>query len=620
MATTYTLRGIKVTYDGDNSIALTDTIATLWMTDGVAPVFTYSFVGTPEADDLAEIDGSVSGLTELDIGPLDGLSEIEEAYFGFVTAAGQTTQILDFFDVGTGSLADDYIFAIGGASITDFGGEADPLAAFQAFEAAIEAGGAVGPNLSGPFGPGAAIPLSTLPEVIRSTNVIDTDILGDTTLTGSSGNDMISVELTSAGAGSEVEISAGAGDDVILLSEELIHYVDTGTGNDIVDMTYVSQSYDIWTDLYHDGLSSGITANINGMTNNARILKPGGETTVLIDVAAAMWSGISVYGTEHADTFNLATSDGGWMGVRGKAGNDAFNISDHEGTIRVDYRGGTTGIVADLAAGTVQDGLGGTDTINGIGNEGRFELRGTDHADLITGSAADERFILRQGNDTLDGGAGFDTLRYDRSGVTAVNVDLEAGTATGSWNGVAFSHSLSNIEGLRGSRDDDDTLAGNASDNYIWGRGGNDTILGRNGDDTLVGEDGNDSIDGGSGYDRAEFWGVNQADATITQLSPGMIQVVSALGTDVLTDVEELGFNDSTVQVSDMFPVDDEIIGSGGGDTLTGGDDAETVTTGGGDDRVDGGGGDEPRREGAGDRGGGGVMRGGRGQHSRRDL
>lgn len=590
MATTYTFRGFKVTYDGDTSIALTDTIATLWMQDGVAPVLTYSFVGAPVVDDLTEIDATIPGLTELDIGPLDGLTQIEELYQGFVTASGQTYQILDFFDQGTGSLVDDYLFVIGGDTITDFGAEADPLAAFQAFEASI---GAVGANLSGPFGPGSGIPLSSLPGAIMSTNVIDHDILGDETIMGGSGSDMIAVEAASAGVGSEVDIYAGAGDDVILLSEDLIHYIDTGTGNDIVDMSYVSESYDVWTDLYHDGLSGGILANIDGATNSARIWKPGDESTVLIDVAKAMWAGFFIGGTEHSDVFNLTVAEFGWMGVNGGPGSDTYNIFDHNGTIRLDYRFATTGIVADLAAGTVEDGFGGTDTITGIGNDGWFELRGTDNADMIVGSAANEGFILRQGDDTLDGGAGSDMVRYDRNNVSAVNVDLEAGTATGIWDGVAFSHSLSSIENIRGSRDDADTLAGNGVNNYIQGRGGNDTILGRGGDDTLVGESGDDSIDGGDGYDRAEFWGVNQGDATITELSAGVVQVVSSLGTDVLTGVEELGFSDSTVQVSDLFPIPGEIVGSGGGDTLSGGDDPETLIAGGGDDRAEGGGGND---------------------------
>mgnify|MGYP002700678436 CR=1 FL=1 len=56
MATTYTFRGIKLSYVGDTTVAFNETIATLWMQDGVAPVLTYSFVGPPVTDDFSEID------------------------------------------------------------------------------------------------------------------------------------------------------------------------------------------------------------------------------------------------------------------------------------------------------------------------------------------------------------------------------------------------------------------------------------------------------------------------------------------------------------------------------------------------------------------------------------
>ena len=41
------------------------------------------------------------------------------------------------------------------------------------------------------------------------------------------------------------------------------------------------------------------------------------------------------------------------------------------------------------------------------------------------------------GNDVIDGRGGYDQLRFDRSGVQGVVVDLLEGTATGVW-GSAF--------------------------------------------------------------------------------------------------------------------------------------------------------------------------------------
>ena len=65
----------------------------------------------------------------------------------------------------------------------------------------------------------------------------------------------------------------------------------------------------------------------------------------------------------------------------------------------------SAGIVADLGAGVLFDGSGGQDKLLGV-----TALHGSSYADRVTGSAADEWFGLLRGNDTVDGGAGRDTL------------------------------------------------------------------------------------------------------------------------------------------------------------------------------------------------------------------
>ena len=80
-------------------------------------------------------------------------------------------------------------------------------------------------------------------------------------------------------------------------------------------------------------------------------------------------------------------------------------------------------------------------------------------------------------------------------------MDLAAGTASGTWDGNAFTDTLISIEQARGSREGDDTLSGAASDDRLEGRGGNDLIDGRAGDDELEGDEGNDTLIGGAGDD-----------------------------------------------------------------------------------------------------------------------
>ncbi|MFC3613444.1 calcium-binding protein [Lutimaribacter marinistellae] len=365
--------------------------------------------------------------------------------------------------------------------------------------------------------------------------------------------------------------------------------ITPSTGNDTVTFENAANGY---FELKHDDLASGITVNIDGRAATGNIDKGAGGTTTLLFVDRAMNAdGLAVVGSDFDDVFNLKPSDDGFVQVIGLGGNDTFNIDPDAPTNRLDYSwAGMSGITADLSAGTVsEDGFGGTDTINGSVRE----LRATDLNDSILGSDANERFILRRGNDTLDAGGGVDAVRYDRTGVESVQVDLSAGTATGVWRGDTFSHLLSNVENINGSREDDDLLRGDGRNNFINGVGGNDTLEGLGGEDVLIGGAGNDSMNGGAGLDRAEFWGVMQADATVTQNADGSVQVVSALGTDTLVDIEELGFDDASVRVADLFPQPGVQVGGNGDERLDGSDDAEQVIAGGGNDEVNGGGGDD---------------------------
>ncbi|MEM7166559.1 MAG: LamG-like jellyroll fold domain-containing protein, partial [Planctomycetota bacterium] len=83
-------------------------------------------------------------------------------------------------------------------------------------------------------------------------------------------------------------------------------------------------------------------------------------------------------------------------------------------------------------------------------------------------------------DDTIDGGAGTDTVDYSGAGA-AVTVDLDAGTATGGGG----TDSLLNVEGIIGSAFDD-TLTGDSGANTIDGGLGNDIIDAGAGDDTIV--------------------------------------------------------------------------------------------------------------------------------------
>ena len=229
--------------------------------------------------------------------------------------------------------------------------------------------------------------------------------------------------------------------------------------------------------------------------------------------------GFGIEGTSGNDVFDVNLADGQWMQAAGGPGNDRFNMRGVPFRISYSSPRSRNGIDVDLAAGRASDdGFGDVDTY--IGRVG--EIRGTDLTDTIRGSDNNESFIGRRGNDVIDGRGGWDRLRFDRSGVGAVEVDLRAGTATGVWGDSAFTHespwflepiveqvvgsvfsyTISNIEEVRGSNNGNDRIYGSDGDNRLDGRGGDDILDGREGNDRLYGGDGNDVLWGHGGADR----------------------------------------------------------------------------------------------------------------------
>ncbi|WP_435257276.1 beta strand repeat-containing protein [Thioclava sp. FR2] len=318
-------------------------------------------------------------------------------------------------------------------------------------------------------------------------------------------------------------------------------FIAGSIGNDTIDLSGVGPEQFI--EIFYAFLSAPVTVNVNGVADTATVLKGGGLGTDTILGARGVINGpgLNFSGTTFNDTFNISGVEG-FVLLYGGAGNDAFNVNlDAGGAVRVSYAFGPgsrtgSGIIADLSTGVVSnDGFGGTDTINVTGNNGRLEIEGTDAADLITGSARDhERYLLRGGNDTVNGGDGFDLIRFDRNGSTSgIDADLVTGFITGTWNGASFTKQVSGIEGIRGTNlnDDilgaatDDVLDGRNGDDLLDGRGGNDELFGGAGADTLIGGDGNDRLDGGDGNDRIE---VGRSS------SGGGDQVIGSNGSDTI--------------------------------------------------------------------------------------
>ncbi len=193
-----------------------------------------------------------------------------------------------------------------------------------------------------------------------------------------------------------------------------------------------------------------------------------------------------------ADTFTGTAGDdemygyGGNDTLNGGSGNDY--IEGGEGKDTYDGGVGTSdqlsfqdayfnanafqGITLNATAGTVTDPYGNAETFK------NFEsFRGTQFADVMTGSAANEEFMGLGGKDTIDGGGGFDVVRYhrdvNRGGDKGVTVDLGKGTAT---DGFGKADKLTSIEGVRGTQFND-MLIGSNVNNTFRGDAGKDSFV-----------------------------------------------------------------------------------------------------------------------------------------------
>ncbi|WP_372613434.1 VWD domain-containing protein, partial [Aquicoccus sp.] len=380
---------------------------------------------------------------------------------------------------------------------------------------------------------------SITPVIEGSGGILQEGTSGDDVFNGTDGDD------TAIGNGGDDQFNLGAGDDEAFVGEGSA-FIRAGSGDDTYHFTdvvegYVQVEYGHLTD--PEILGSGLTVDIDGAANTGTIVKGDLGTDTLVDVenpldAGATVGGLGIGGTLGDDTFNLSTTEDQWMQVRPVGGDDTINIDS--GFVRIDYADGLPAAIdADLVAGIItrSDGSNSsTDTITG--DQGAWEIRGTDLADTILGSDRDESFILRGGDDTLDAGDGFDRLRYDRPLFNGgVDADLDDGTVTGTaivgGANEEFTHTISNIEHLRGTAFND-RIAGDDNDNRLEGMDGDDAFV-------LVG--GSDSVYGGDGTDQA-FFGVTEDEATVTSDGDDNHTVVIGSDTIELFSVEDLIFQE----------------------------------------------------------------------------
>ncbi|MCI5073593.1 MAG: hypothetical protein MRY80_01005 [Oricola sp.] len=406
---------------------------------------------------------------------------------------------------------------------------------------------------------------------------------GDDLIDGNGGWDSVAYYLENGGAGVSVDLSTGTATDTFGDTDTLVD-IEAVHGTDLSD-TLIGDDQDN----YLDGRGGDDT--LEGGDGNDEMYGGDGSDELHGDDGQDTLEGNDgndfLYGGAEVDIL------GGGSGadrLEGGAGNDTLNggadndwliggegddtLNGGDGWDRVDYGTSTAAVTVNLATGTADDGMSGTDTLTSI-----ERVIGSDFNDVLTGDSGDNSFSGELGDDTIDGGDGEDFVWYGRA-ASAVSVDLSTGVVTGGEG----NDTLSNIESIGGSNFSD-TLSGDDGDNWF--------IPDQEGDEFTpnytVG--GSDVIDGRGGNDGVSYW--NAVAAVSVNLGTGTATDGHG-NTDTLTSIENIegsSFGDVLTGNSDANEVwglggddtidtgagDDEIYGAEGNDTIDGGADTDTL-------------------------------------------
>lgn len=383
---------------------------------------------------------------------------------------------------------------------------------------------------------------------------------------GSSGNDLLingtytvtrpsgSTESLTASFINFEYINLGIGNDFAYLANSTGLVIDGGVGDDLIIVTAGANTLrgDWGNDSLIGGegnvqLDGGEGNDVLATTNGANTLLGGGGNDILIggrgdDVLDGGTGDDIIYG---GDRHGFDTIDGG-LGNNTLDGGDGYDI--------LSFASATSGVSAQLGQSSPQQQQQNSMTASGGGHNDVFvnfegfigsqfndtlignsiynsqydikvSISGGEGNDYIAaggarfadldGGAGDDTIVVGTGNETINGGIGFDMLSFADAS-NGVRVALAAWD--GEPGGVIIGDNLSsykNFEGIIGSNYDDsitgdwksNSIYGGAGDDLIYGAYGNDTIDGGDGDDLIVVQQdpllhgGGSSLFGGAGYD-----------------------------------------------------------------------------------------------------------------------
>ena len=237
--------------------------------------------------------------------------------------------------------------------------------------------------------------------------------------------------------------------------------------------------------------------------------------------------------------------------------------------------------------------MSGDDTINLSGNGARFSTAGQGGNDIIIGDAGDNFFNNKVevaknifsglGNDTLDGGAGYDVVYFGSNKLTGTyqfsKYDSKAFSFIVTDNATTDNTGVDSLIGIEEIQFGNKTFTstelklllansnitnpnagifkyGSSSVEWLNGTTGEDTLYGNGGNDAFTAYAGNDILDGGDGVDTASFaYPYANYKFWLTSASQRYsITVQNALeGVDTLNNIEYLKFSDRTVTFESLY-------------------------------------------------------------------
>ncbi|MBD1997994.1 calcium-binding protein [Leptolyngbya sp. FACHB-541] len=415
--------------------------------------------------------------------------------------------------------------------------------------------------------------------------------LGDDSLRGAAGNDILQGgdgnDFLDGGIGDD-SMAGGAGNDTYLV-DNLNDTVNETPGGG-VDRVISSIDF-VLGDEVENLILTG-TTNLNGIGNalNNTIIGNSGANTLEGGAGNDYLNG-----GEGTDT--LAGDDG-----------DDTYVIDNEGDIVTENTdGGDDTVISALRAYTLADNienlvLGGTDGIEGTGNDlnnritgnsGDNSLSGGGGDDILTGNAGDDTLDGGDGTDTLIGGAGNDLYIVNDTSDTIVEAVGGGIDTVVSIDTFTLSNNLENLV-LNGEADINGTgdaaansIVGNSGNNILTGGAGNDTLEGGAGNDTLEGGVGNDIMRGGAGDDIYTIDGIG--DTVVENAEEGTDLVNSSVSFTLGANLENLTLTGNANINGTGNALGNSITGNNGNNTLNGGAGNDVLDGGVGSDTMLGG-------------------------------